>query len=120
MEELVVPGLYKHFKGYKYVTLGIATPVGGIPKHLKVYRTVVIHTELERRISIWDMGGEFRFYGEKEDEPLVVYVCITGENVGKMYARPMRMFMSEVDREKYPEVKQNNRFKLLENEIYGI
>lgn len=120
MEELVVPGLYKHFKGQKYVTVGIATSIPGIPKDLKIHRTVAIHTEHQRRISIWDMCGELRFYGEKEDEPLVVYVCITGKNVGKMYARPIQMFMSEVDREKYPTVEQNSRFEKLEDEIYGI
>ena len=120
MEELVIPGLYRHFKGEKYVTLGIATSILGIPKDLKIYRTVAIHTEQERRISIWDMCGELRFYGEKEDEPLVVYVCITGENVGKIYARPIKMFMSETDKEKYPEVTQDSRFKKLEDEIYTI
>lgn len=105
MEELVVPGIYKHFKGQKYITLGVATAIPGIPKDLKIHRTVAIHTEQERRISIWDMCGELRFYGE---------------NVGKLYARPIQMFMSEVDREKYPDAEQNNRFKLVENEIYGI
>ena len=35
MEELIVPGLYKHFKGQKYVTVGVATAIPGIPKDLK-------------------------------------------------------------------------------------
>lgn len=120
MEELVVPGLYKHFKGQKYVTVGIATSIPGIPKDLKIHRTVAIHTEQERRISIWDMCGELKFYGKETDMPLVIYICITGENVGKTYARPIGLFMSETDKEKYPEATQDSRFELLESTTYGI
>ena len=47
-------------------------------------------------------------------EPLVVYRC-TGNtkesNHGNgIYARPLKMFLSVVDREKYPEATQEKRF----------
>ena len=43
------------------------------------------------------------------DEKYVVYKQLYGE--GLLYIRPYDMFLSEVDREKYPDVKQKYRFE---------
>ena len=66
---------------------------GGILKN-KLYRIIAIarHTET--------------------DEQLVVYQAMYGNN--GFYARPLDMFMSEVDRDKYPDVKQEYRFERIE------
>lgn len=68
----------------------------GIYKHFKgdyyIVEDVAIHSETK--------------------EKYIVYRGLYGE--GKLYIRPYDMFMSEVDREKYPNVKQKYRFELQE------
>ena len=46
-------------------------------------------------------------------EKMVVYYDLSGENstLVKPCIRPLDMFMSEVDHQKYPDVKQKYRFE---------
>ena len=46
------------------------------------------------------------------EEPMVIYKSFNDPNL--VWCRPLSMFLSEVDHEKYPDVKQLMRFERVE------
>ncbi len=72
MRELVIHGVYRHFKGGRYLVEGVA-------RHSETGEEMVVYRQL---------------YGARE-----------------LYVRPKEMFLSETDREKYPDA-QKFRFEL--------
>lgn len=75
--ELVIKGIYKHFKGKYYIVEDIALDSETL-------------------------------------EEVVVYRQLYGEH--KLFVRNKEMFLSKVDKEKYPSVTQEYRFELIKEE----
>lgn len=80
---------------------------GDIVRHFK--REMLSPEELagEPEMYLYDIIGTAEH--TESGETLMVYRPRYGE--GKLYARPLEMFLSEVDREKYPHVRQRYRFE---------
>lgn len=75
--------IYRHFKGFKATIIAIAT-----------------HTETKEKLVVYYCDSS-----EVKDE----YPSSHNDGV---YARPLDMFLSEMDHKKYPDVKQKYRFEL--------
>lgn len=72
MRELIIHGIYRHFKGKLYIVEGVAT-----------------HSETQEQLVVYRQA-----YGGRQ-----------------LYVRPLEMFLSPVDREKYPDANQEFRFE---------
>ena len=86
---------------------------GDIVKHFK--RETLTEEELKDNPNkyLYEIIGTSRHTETKEElmiyKPLYETECVNGVNFA---ARPLNMFMSEVDHEKYPNIKQKYRFEL--------
>lgn len=74
--EVVVGGIYKHFKGCKVEVIALA-------KHSETLEDMVVYKHLDT-LEFW--------------------------------VRPYNLFASKVDKEKYPDVLQEYRFELIDND----
>jgi hypothetical protein len=72
--------------------------IGRVYRHFKNKYYVVI-----------DIVNDCESNNEAEYRKIVIYKALYGKYL--TWARPYEMFASEVDREKYPEVKQKYRFE---------
>jgi len=92
--------------------------IGDIVQHFK--RETVSEERLKEdpNAYLYEIIGTSRHTETKEElmiyKPLYETECVDGVDYA---ARPLDMFMSEVDHEKYPDIKQKYRFELVNNEM---
>ena len=76
--------------------------IGGIYHHFKGFIAKVItvakHTETGETLVVYECNGK----------------AVNSNHEDGIYARPLEMFLSEVDHTKYPDVVQKYRFELIE------
>lgn len=116
--KVFIPQVYKHFKNKLYCTMAISEPIEVENRNdinLSNYNVVFIkHTEMENPQTILrdKKTGKYFHLKEMEEDKLVLYRSLY--NSTGIYGRPRAMFLSPVDKEKYPDVKQYWRM-----EVYG-
>lgn len=110
MERMLVPGLYKHFKDKIYMVIGKTNPVGGYIDIVDDVLTIFIAKDSEtgENISVYvDKNGQI--LAKDDGKQYVLYQAMY--TYKEMYVREYNMFMSEVDKEKYPKAAQKYRFE---------
>ena len=78
---------------------------GDIVQHFK--RELLTEEERAGNMYLYEIIG-VAIHSETR-EPMMVYRPLYDD--GGLYVRPLEMFLSEVDHEKYPEVNQKYRFE---------
>ena len=76
--------------------------VGGKYKHFKgnLYKVLMIGYDSETN--------------NENLKKLVIYEALYGDH--KIWVRPYDMFVSKIDKEKYPDINQEYRFELISND----
>lgn len=102
--EIICPAIYKHFKGKYYATMFISEPLKDIPQdwYMNKYHKLSTHfTESNNELTMIEIEDKWYHYSalEQYETKLVVYKSLYDNHIA--YARPLEMFESKVDKEKY-------------------
>lgn len=119
-----IPGIYRHFKETKDgEDMIYAVSAVSIPTSKDFLREMILdnnakahyfnHTEKETLMPIYRLANNYYHLDETESEILVIYTAMYGDR--KTYIRPLPMFVSKTDKEKYPNASQRYRLQLIKD-----
>lgn len=95
---------------------------------VEIRKLIVAHNRNCKHLKGVAVGGWYRHFKGKyarviniathseTGETLVIYECMNSSEHSddeRIYARPIEMFLSEVDKHKYPDSSQKYRFELI-------
>lgn len=107
-------------KGGKEGTAVLPLLVNAEERMERTFRQGEIVQHFKRELIEGEKGMKYLYeivgvaHHSETGEPLMVYRALYGER--GMCVRPLSMFLSEVDREKYPRVRQKYRFEAVKEE----
>ena len=122
---LKLNAVYKHFKhtdkdplNYLYITICTAERINEENIQINNLQSMfsIEYTEIDNKIiDIYYNKEENKFYYYDEEniikDTLVIYKSLYDNHI--TYGRPLDMFIGKVDKEKYPDIKQEYRFELV-------
>jgi hypothetical protein len=124
-EKVICPAIYKHFKNeiqpdkYIYATIATSTPkdrefIDNLDSDN--WNTIEYinakYTEDNTIVCIYKCKEKYYHLNlNTRNHKLVLYKSLYDES--GVYARPLEMFTSKVDKIKYPSIRQNFRFELV-------
>ena len=122
---LKLNAVYKHFKhtdkdplNYLYITICTAERINEENIQINNLQSMfsIEYTEIDNKIiDIYYSKEAKKFYYYDEEniikDTLVIYKSLYDNHI--TYGRPLNMFMGKVDKEKYPDIKQEYRFELV-------
>ena len=109
MRKLQYPAIYKHFKGMYYASMGISEPIENVEGMTEALE--IKHTELGTRFMIYKKDDKFYHDVKESTDTLAIYRSLYDAG---SYGRPLEMFLSKVDKEKYKFANQEYRLELVE------
>lgn len=122
-KKIVCPAIYKHFKGMHYATMCCSKFIksddffklieeGNVKFNGDTRMSAFYSEDFSIEIDLYKIKDKYYHIDENIPKELVVYRPLYPFRYSTV-ARPKDMFLSKVDKEKYPDVRQEYRFELV-------